>query len=54
MPFQAAQSFDTVDDAYRFSEALLLEIVNKHAPLKKRVLKQKQMPYMCRDVTIDR
>ena len=46
MPFHATQELDTVDDAYRFSEALLLEVVNKHAPLKKRVLKQKQIPYM--------
>ena len=33
-PFRAAQVFDTVDDAYLFSESLLLDVVNKHAPLK--------------------
>ena len=45
-PFHAAQVFDTVDDAFWFSESLLLDVVNKHAPLKKRVIKQKQIPYM--------
>ena len=44
-PFHAAQVFDTVDDAYWFSESLLLDVVNKHAPLKKRVIKQRQIPY---------
>ena len=38
--------FDTVDDAYWFSESLLLDVVNKHAPLKKRIIKQKQITYM--------
>ena len=32
--FHAAQAFDRVDDAYSFSESLLLDVVNKHAPLK--------------------
>ena len=45
-PFHAAQVFDTVDDAYWFSESLLLDVVNKHAPLKMRVIKQRQIPYM--------
>ena len=45
-PFHAAQVFDTIDDAYWFSESLLLDVVNKHAPLKKRVIKQRQIPYM--------
>ena len=63
MPFHAAQVFDTVDDAYWFSESLLLDVFNKpllldvfnkpllldvfnkHAPLKKRVIKQIQIPY---------
>ena len=45
-PFHAAQVFDTVDDAYWFSESLLLDVVNKHVPLKKRVIKQKRIPYM--------
>ena len=45
-PFHAAQVFDTVDDAYWVSESLLLDVVNKHAPLKKRVIKQRQIPYM--------
>ena len=40
VPFHAAQVFDTVDDASWFSESLLLDVVNKHAPLKKRVIKQ--------------
>ena len=38
--------FDTVDDAYWFSESLLLDVVNKHPPLEKRVIKQRQIPYM--------
>ena len=45
-PFHATQVFDTVDDAYWFSEYLLLDVVNKHAPLKKRVIKQKQIQYV--------
>ena len=44
--FHAAQVFDTVDDAYWFSESLLLDVVNKHAPLKRRVIKQRQIPYL--------
>ena len=46
MSIHAAQELDTVDGAYRFSEALLLEVVKKHVPLKKRVFKQKKIPYM--------
>ena len=38
--------FDTVDDAYWFLESLLPDVVNKHAPLEKRVIKQKQKPYI--------
>ena len=38
--------FDTVDDAYWFLESLLPDVVNKHAPLEKRVIKQKQIPYI--------
>ena len=46
-PFHATQVFDTVtvDDEYWFSESLLLDVVNKHASLSKRVIKQKQIPY---------
>ena len=38
--------FDCVDDAYWVCPELITTVVNDHAPLKKRVIKHHQVPYM--------
>ena len=45
-PFHVATIFDDVDDIMWFHNRLLTEIVEVHAPLKKKVIKRKQVPYM--------
>ncbi len=46
VPFHVSQVFDSVDDSYWFCQELMLEIMNEHAPLKTRVIKHNQVPYM--------
>ncbi len=45
-PFQVSQIFDDVDDQLWFHNKLFDNIINEHAPLKKRVVKSRQLPYM--------
>ena len=45
-PFHVCEIFDDVNDAYWYSSTLLKGIINKHAPVKKRVVKHNQVPYM--------
>ena len=45
-PFQVSQIFDDIDDQLWFHNKLFDNIINKHAPLKKRVVKSCQLPYM--------
>ena len=45
-PFAVAEIFDDVNDAYHFTQSLMNEIINEHAPLKQKRIKHKQVPYM--------
>ena len=45
-PFHVAEIFGNVDDAYWFSSRLLKDIIDVHAPLKQKLIKHKQVPYM--------
>lgn len=46
VPFQVAEIFDSIDDSYWLCQELIKDVINDHAPLKQRVLKHKQVPYM--------
>jgi hypothetical protein len=45
-PFQICNIFDDVDDAMWCHNVLLNGVINQHAPLKKKLLKRPQVPYM--------
>ena len=45
-PFHVAEMFDNVDDVHWFTSKLLKNIIDVHAPLKEKVIKHKQVPYM--------
>ena len=45
-PFHVSNIFDETDDMYWFHNTLLTNIVNEHAPLKKKVVKGNQLPFM--------
>ena len=45
-PFQVAEIFDSVDDSYWFFSKLLGDIISEHAPVKTKILKRTQVPYM--------
>ena len=45
-PFHVGDIFDNVDDCYWFSMKLLQDIIDEHAPLKQKVIRHKQVPYM--------
>ena len=45
-PFHVTEVLDDVDDKYWFMSNLYKDIVNQHAPMKKRVLKSQNVPYM--------
>ena len=38
--------FDNVDDSYWFFSKLLSDIISEHAPVKTKILKRTQVPYM--------
>ncbi len=38
--------FDTPDDSYWFYQELLKYVIDCHAPLKKKIVKHSQVPYM--------
>ncbi len=44
--FQVAELFDDVKDSYWFCNELLRDLVDEHAPMKQRIVKHNQMPYM--------
>ena len=46
IPFHVAEIFDDIDDMYFFQQNLLLEVMDKHAPLKQRMIKHNNVPYM--------
>ena len=45
-PFQVADIFNDEEDKLWFHNKLLDEVINRHAPQKKRVRKARQLPYM--------
>lgn len=45
-PFHVGEIFDTVDDSYWLCSELLRQIIDQHAPIKTRVVKVDQLPYM--------
>ena len=45
-PFHVNEIFDDVNDKYWFVSKLCSDVINKHAPMKKRVLKSSHVPYM--------
>ena len=46
IPFHVTEVFDDIDDQYWAYCHLLSNILDDHAPLKQRTIKQKQVPYM--------
>ena len=46
VPYHVCDIFDDVDDAYWFYETLTKQVIEEHAPLKKKVIKNNQAPYM--------
>ena len=45
-PFQVCEVFDDVDDMVWFTNELLSDIVNHHAPVKRKLIKRESVPYM--------
>ena len=45
-PLHVSGIFDDVDDQLWFHNALLTNVIDSHAPLKSRVIKRQQVPYM--------
>ena len=41
-----SEIFDNYDDMYSFSEQLMLNVMNEHAPIKQRTIKHNNLPYM--------
>ena len=46
VPFHVSEIFDNIDDSYWFCSELLKSVIDMHAPIKKRTIKYKQVPYM--------
>ncbi len=46
VPFHVCEIFDSVDDSYWFCSKLLKDVIDEHAPIKKRIIKHNQVPYM--------
>ena len=45
-PFQVCEVFDDVDDMVCFTNELLSDIVNHHAPVKRKLIKREYVPSM--------
>ncbi len=45
-PFQVSQVFDDINDQLWFHNKLFDNVINEHAPLKSRIVKSRQLPYM--------
>ena len=45
-PFHVSEVFDNIDDKMWYHNKLLTDVVNVHAPMKKKVIKGNQLPYM--------
>ncbi len=46
IPFQVCNVFDDVSDQYWAQRLLITDVLNEHAPLKQRFLKEDHLPYM--------
>ncbi len=46
IPFHISSIFDDVEDQYWAGKWLFTEILNEHAPLKARTVKENHLPYM--------
>ncbi len=46
IPFHVCEIFDDVHDQYWFASELYSDVINEHAPIKKRVIRTEQIPYM--------
>ena len=46
IPFQVAEVFDEIDDSYWLCNQMIMEIVDKHAPIKSKTMKGFHVPYM--------
>ena len=45
-PFQVSEIFDDIDDKIWFYNNLLINVIETHAPMKRKLIKCKQVPYM--------
>ncbi len=39
VPFHVAEIFDSVDGSYWFCNSLILDVIDRHAPTKQRIIK---------------
>ncbi len=46
VPFHVSEVFDDIDDSYWFFNCLLTDVISEHAPVKTKILKRSQVPYM--------
>lgn len=46
IPFHVSEICEDIDDSYWFCEQLLKEIIDDHAPIKTKIVKNNQVPYM--------
>ena len=45
-PFHVCENFDDVDDMAWYTSKLLNDVIDEHAPVKKKLIKQESVPYM--------
>lgn len=50
VPFHVSQIFDDVSDQYWCASHMYVDVLNDHAPQKKRLIKTSQIPYMNSDL----
>jgi exonuclease III len=50
IPFHVGEIFDDFNDMYYFSQQLISEVMDEHAPVKHRVVKHNSLPYMNGDL----
>ena len=46
IPFHVCEIFDDVEDSYWFCQEMITDIMNTHAPIKQRIIKNNQVPFM--------
>ena len=44
IPYHLCEIFDDVDDVYWFNEPLTKQVIDEHAPLKKKITRNNQTP----------